>query len=74
MFYLFKDKVPEIFGYFSLISNCRDLIKYNRNNNLNIFNGLKVLTMILVLFGHKFLFFVLGPLVYARNLEKVIKL
>jgi len=57
---------------FSIIRNTRDLIKYNRNNDLNIFNGLKVVTMILVLFGHKFLYFVINPIMYGKRLERVI--
>ncbi|XP_025192359.1 nose resistant to fluoxetine protein 6-like [Melanaphis sacchari] len=66
-------KIPEIFSIFSFIRNFRDLIKYNRNNDLNVFNGLKVLTMILVLFGHKFLYFIINPITYAIDLEKVYK-
>lgn len=67
-------KMPEIFNMFSIIRNSRDLIKYNRNNDLNIFNGLKVLTMIVVLFGHKFLYFVINPITYGMHLEKVIQI
>ncbi|CAH1712122.1 unnamed protein product [Aphis gossypii] len=68
-----KSKMPEIFNMFSIIRNSRDLIKYNRNNDLNIFNGLKVLTMIVVLFGHKFLYFVINPITYGMHLEKLYK-
>ncbi|KAF0762026.1 nose resistant to fluoxetine protein 6-like, partial [Aphis craccivora] len=68
-----KSKMPEVFNMFSIIRNSRDLIKYNRNNDLNIFNGLKVLTMIVVLFGHKFLYFVINPITYGMHLEKLYK-
>jgi len=67
-------KMPEVINMFSIIRNSRDLIKYNRNNDLNIFNGLKVLTMIVVLFGHKFLYFVINPITYGMHLEKVIQI
>lgn len=65
--------MPEIFNVFSVIRNGRDLIKYNRNNSLNIFHGLKVFTMILVLFGHKFLYFIISPITYTIPLEKMYK-
>ncbi|XP_060865557.1 nose resistant to fluoxetine protein 6-like [Metopolophium dirhodum] len=68
-----KSIMPETFNMFSLIRNGRDLIKYNRNNDLNIFNGLKVFTMILVLFGHKFLYFIINPITYSMQLEKLYK-
>lgn len=63
--------MPEILTYFSFIHNGRELIKYNERNELNIFNGIKVGTMILVLFGHKFLYFIINPQTYAKGMEKV---
>lgn len=68
---MFTDKIPKIFSYFSVIRNGRDLIKYDKNNKLNIFNGIKVLTMGLVLFGHKFMYFIINPIMYTRLLEQV---
>eukprot|EP00102_Acyrthosiphon_pisum_P018530 XP_016655740.1 PREDICTED: nose resistant to fluoxetine protein 6 [Acyrthosiphon pisum] len=65
-----NNKMPETFGSFSLIRNCIDLIYYDRNNELNIFNGLKVVAMLLVLFCHKFLYFVINPITYGIYLEK----
>lgn len=64
--------MPEILRVFSIIQNGRDLIKYNKDNDLNIFNGLKVVTMVLVLFGHKFLYFIINPIMYMKRLEMVI--
>lgn len=69
----FADRSLGMLTAFSLIRNTRDLIKYNGNNDLNIFNGLKVVTMILVLFGHKYLYFVINPLMYGKRLERVSK-
>ncbi|XP_022182796.1 nose resistant to fluoxetine protein 6-like isoform X2 [Myzus persicae] len=66
-----KIEMPETFGSFSLIRNFRDLIKYNRNNDLNIFNGLKVFTMILVLFCHIFLYFIINPIKGGIYMEKL---
>lgn len=57
---------------FSIIRNGRDLIRFDKNNDLNWFNGVKVSTMILVLFGHKFLYLMATPLMYGRRLEMVI--
>ncbi|VVC41806.1 Nose resistant-to-fluoxetine protein, N-terminal,Acyltransferase 3 [Cinara cedri] len=64
-------KMPEILNSFSIIRNGRDLIKYDKNNELNIFNGLKVITMVLVLFGHKFLYLIINPIMYGKMLERV---
>lgn len=66
--------MPEMVKLFSVISNGRNLIKYDRNNDLNIFNGLKVWTMILVLFGHKFIYLVINPISYGKRLEMVIQI
>lgn len=65
------NKMPEILNYFSIIYNGRNLIKYNKDNNLNIYNGIKVVTMILVLYGHKFLYFIISPQVYEKEIEKM---
>ncbi|XP_050442482.1 nose resistant to fluoxetine protein 6-like [Adelges cooleyi] len=64
-------KMPELLNMFSFVKNGRDLIKYDRNNHLNIYNGIKVLTMILVLFGHKFLYYVINPILYPAMLEEI---
>lgn len=74
VFIFTADKMPEIFNSFSLIRNGRDLIKYDKNNELNIFNGLKVMTMVLVLFGHKFIYLIINPIMYGKVLEKVIQI
>ncbi|XP_050442512.1 nose resistant to fluoxetine protein 6-like [Adelges cooleyi] len=62
--------VSEMIIMFSVIKNGRDLIKYDRNNNLNIYNGMKVITMVLVLFGHKFIFFIINPILNPAFLEE----
>lgn len=69
---MFTDKMSEVLRSFSMIRNIRDLIKYNKDNSLNIFNGVKVLTMIFVLFGHTFLYFVSNPMIYGKLIERVI--
>lgn len=70
---VFVDNMPVILSSFSFVRNGRDLIKYNKNNDLNIFNGLKVVAMILVLFGHKFLYAATGPIMNGKLPEKVNK-
>lgn len=67
----FSDKMPEILGAFSIIRNGKELIKYNKNNDLNMYNGLKVSTMVLVLFGHKFLYFAINPIMFGKYIERV---
>lgn len=64
--------MPEVFRSFSIIRNFRDLIKYEKDNSLNIFNGIKVYAMVLILFGHKFLYFIVNPIMYGKGIEKVI--
>lgn len=60
-----------IMSSFSVIKNGRDLIKFDKNNKLNLFNGLKVWTMVLVLFGHKFLYTVTSPILNGNRYEMV---
>lgn len=69
--YNYIGDMPEALRAFSVIRNGRDLIKYDRNNDLNIFNGLKTVTMFLVFFGHKFLYFVINPIMFGTSLEQV---
>lgn len=69
---MFTADIPEVISVFSLIGNARDLIKYDRNNELNIFNGLKFWVMVLILFGHKYLNLAINPLSYGKRIEMVI--
>lgn len=64
--------LPEYFYWFSIIHNGRNLIKYDKTNELNIFNGFKFLVMILVIFGHKFFYYTMNPISYTIFLEQVI--
>jgi len=64
--------MPELLNMFSIIRNGSNLIKFDKNNDLNWFNGIKVLTMILVLFGHKFLYLMATPIMFGKRLEMVI--
>ncbi|XP_050440176.1 nose resistant to fluoxetine protein 6-like isoform X2 [Adelges cooleyi] len=61
----------EVITIFSAIRNGRDLIKYNRNNDLNIYNGLKVTILMVVLFTHKYTYFVINPILYPKLVEEV---
>lgn len=71
-YFFFPGCVPQYVCWFSAISNGRSLIKYNKNNELNIFNGIKVLVMLAVLYGHKYLAYATRPILYAKKVEIVI--
>ncbi|XP_026813027.1 nose resistant to fluoxetine protein 6-like [Rhopalosiphum maidis] len=66
-----NDILPNYVYWFSVIHNGRNLIKYDKNNKLNIFNGLKTLTMVLILFGHRFLVHSTSPILYTLDLERI---
>jgi hypothetical protein len=56
---------------FSFIKSGKELLKYDRTNELNILNGLKVLTMIFILFGHRFMYLAGNPINNSKFLENV---
>ncbi|XP_050521582.1 nose resistant to fluoxetine protein 6-like [Daktulosphaira vitifoliae] len=58
-----------IYLSFSIIKNCKDLLTYDKDNELNLLNGFKVLVMIFVLFGHRFLNTAATPFSYPEKLE-----
>lgn len=64
----------ESLSWFSIIRNGKELVKFDKNNDLNLFNGLKVMTMIVVLFGHKFLYMVSSPFMNGQRMEQVINM
>ncbi|XP_050429658.1 nose resistant to fluoxetine protein 6-like [Adelges cooleyi] len=61
----------KIYESFSIIKNAKDILKYDKNNELNIFNGFKVVVMIFVLFGHRFMYFVGNPVSYPEPMERL---
>lgn len=63
--------MPTVLSSFSIINNGKDLIKFDKNNELNIFNGAKVVAMMFVLLGHKFLYTVASPIMYGKRYEQV---
>lgn len=60
-----------ILNSFSIIKSGKELLKYDKNNDLNIIGGLKVLTMLMILFGHRFMYLVGNPISYPKNIENV---
>lgn len=66
--------MSESLRWFSIIHNGKELSKFDKNNELNLFNGLKVLTMIVVLFGHRFLYVVSSPFMNGQRMEQVINM
>ncbi|XP_022172973.1 nose resistant to fluoxetine protein 6-like isoform X2 [Myzus persicae] len=69
-----NDILPKYVFWFSIIHNGRNLIKHDKNNDLNVFNGFKAVTTVLVLFCHKFIFHSTSPILYAMNNEMVYKI
>lgn len=56
---------------FSFIESTRTWLKFDKDNELNVFYGLKVLTMLAVLLGHR-LFYLLGnPMSNPKLVESV---
>lgn len=72
IYFYFPGSVLEFVCWFSIISNGRILIKHNKNNELNVFNGFKVLVMLSILYGHNCLIYATHPILYAGVFEKVI--
>lgn len=68
---LSSETVPEFVGWFSAVRNGQGLIRYDRDNSLNIFNGFKTWMMVLILFGHVILYKSTHPNLYAMRFEEV---
>lgn len=60
-----------IFLSFSLIKNIKDLLAYDKDNELNFLNGHKFLMMLAVLFGHRFMSLSNTPLSNTVTYESV---
>ncbi|KAL4143203.1 hypothetical protein QTP88_005561 [Uroleucon formosanum] len=66
------DILPKYLYRYSVIYNGRNLIKHDKNNDLNVFNGFKALTMMMILFGHKFVFHSTSLILYTMNNERIL--
>ncbi|XP_026810739.1 O-acyltransferase like protein-like [Rhopalosiphum maidis] len=68
-----KKTLPDDTFYitFSFIKSGKELLKYDKTNELNILNGLKVLTMIFILFGHRFMYLAGNPINNSKFLENI---
>ncbi|XP_050440159.1 O-acyltransferase like protein-like isoform X1 [Adelges cooleyi] len=60
----------EVLNMFSVIKNGNNLTKYNKNNELNIFNGLVSIQMMLIVVGHGRLIDINLPLLYPKLTEE----
>ncbi|XP_029347322.1 nose resistant to fluoxetine protein 6-like [Acyrthosiphon pisum] len=69
-----NDILPKYMYWFSVIHNGRNLIKHDKNNELNVFNGFKAVTMVMILFGHKFIFHSTSPILYTMNNEMIYRI
>ncbi|XP_050521580.1 nose resistant to fluoxetine protein 6-like [Daktulosphaira vitifoliae] len=63
------NKSNGILHSFSFIKNGKELLSYDKDNILNIMNGFKLLIMIFLLFGHRYMYMVGMPLSYPKDLE-----
>ncbi|VVC42242.1 Nose resistant-to-fluoxetine protein, N-terminal,Acyltransferase 3 [Cinara cedri] len=57
--------------WFSFIDSSKNLLEYDKNNELNVFNGLKSFIMLLILLGHRFMFIAGNPMSYPELIERV---
>ncbi|VVC41807.1 Nose resistant-to-fluoxetine protein, N-terminal,Acyltransferase 3 [Cinara cedri] len=58
-----------IYYSFSFIKSSRELLKFDKNNELNYINGFKVIVMLGVLFGHRAMFFLGNPFSVSKFVE-----
>ncbi|XP_050440164.1 O-acyltransferase like protein-like isoform X5 [Adelges cooleyi] len=61
----------EVLNMFSVIKNGNDLIKYNKDNELNIFNGLVSIQMMSIVIGHGRLIGINHPRLYPKPVEEI---
>ncbi|XP_050533851.1 nose resistant to fluoxetine protein 6-like isoform X2 [Daktulosphaira vitifoliae] len=73
--YLFKIKKKDpiqcngILQSFSIIKNGNELLLFDKDNVLNIFNGFKFVVMLFILFGHRFMHLIGTPQSYPKDFE-----
>ncbi|XP_025411241.1 nose resistant to fluoxetine protein 6-like isoform X2 [Sipha flava] len=56
---------------FSFIESGKDLLKYDKNNELNLINGIKLLTMMFILLGHRFMYLGGNPMTNVKIVENM---
>lgn len=56
---------------FSFIKSAKELLKYDKTNELNILNGAKVTTMLFILFGHRFMYLAGNPMSHPKFVEDI---
>eukprot|EP00102_Acyrthosiphon_pisum_P008731 XP_003245760.3 PREDICTED: nose resistant to fluoxetine protein 6 [Acyrthosiphon pisum] len=61
----------EFFISFSFIKSLKELLKYDKTNELNFLNGMKVTTMIFILFGHRSMYLAGYPISYSKYIENM---
>ncbi|XP_050440209.1 nose resistant to fluoxetine protein 6-like [Adelges cooleyi] len=60
----------EITNIFSIITSGKELLKFEKNNELNVFNGLSSTLMMVVIISHGWMSTVTGPHLYPRQIEE----
>ncbi|KAL5241660.1 hypothetical protein ACI65C_009070 [Semiaphis heraclei] len=56
---------------FSFIESIKTLLKFDKDNKLNFFNTAKVMTMLPILFGHKFFILLSNPMSNPKFIENI---
>lgn len=56
---------------FSFIESTKDLLKFDKNNEWNVLNGFKVMFMLFILFGHKYMYLAGNPMSDPKFVENV---
>ncbi|KAL5241672.1 hypothetical protein ACI65C_009082 [Semiaphis heraclei] len=65
-------EVPKSFFYtFSFIQSIKILFKYDKDNAFNMLNGWKASLMMVILFGHRFMYLVGNPIINPKFIENM---
>lgn len=68
----FSAEIPTVLSSFSLISNVRHLIKFDKNNDQNVINGIQCWTILFVILGHTFMYTSRSPVMNNKRLENIV--
>ncbi|VVC42233.1 Nose resistant-to-fluoxetine protein, N-terminal,Acyltransferase 3 [Cinara cedri] len=61
----------EISNVFSFMETSKELLKFDKNHELNIINGFKVVLMFIILIGHRLMFVMATPMSYSKTIENI---
>ncbi|XP_050440201.1 nose resistant to fluoxetine protein 6-like isoform X1 [Adelges cooleyi] len=68
--HVFSAQILEITNIFSVITNGKDLYKFDKNNELSILNGVSSLLMMITIMSHEWMISIFGPYLYPKPIEE----